>query len=365
LPGKTVKIVSGPHKNLSGVVKSTTSKGATVVLHPSGKELIFSKKEVDVIDPSAIPIPNATMLGRATSPMGGTSPLHGGPSITSGGQQWVYGRSATGQSPIFPYSGFVTPPSQAPATKPASADPKIFSMARPIPHPAYMGASLISPSVLNISRPLLVILDLNGTLLYRKNKGSNFKPRPHLDEFLEYLFSNHVVMFWSSARPYNVISMCKQFFSPEQFQRVAAIWTRDNLRLSPAAYGANTQVYKQLSWVWSDANIQAKNPVPNTYWDHSNTVLLDDSVEKSASEPYNLIRIDEFEARPDQLKEDVLPQVALYLDILRSQRDASAYIRRSPFLHDPTMPRAAAEAFAVARSAATIQPPYLSSSSAG
>lgn len=305
--GSTARIREGPHKDLTGLVKAVTNKGASIQVHLRNKVTILSlnKYMLDVVNGAPTQVP-------------ATLPGHQGAS-------------------------------QARLQTRSSGEPKVYFVPRPSPGQAYLEAAFASPSASDYSRPLLVILDLNGTLLYRKRKGSNFMPRPHLDEFLEYLFSNHVVMVWSSARPHNVINMCQKFFTPEQYQRVAAIWTRDHLHLSQEAYNANTQVYKQLSWVWADAGIQAKNPVPGAIWDQSNTVLLDDSVEKSISEPFNLIKIDEFEGRSDQMSEDVLPQVALYLHTLRSQHNVSSYIRSQPMLIDPAMPRAAASALARTR----------------
>lgn len=363
IDGKTVRVRVGPHLGRTGVVKSNTKNGAHVEFQSDNKIMLFGKKQLELITSSdgLIPVSAATAFEEAfgAAPAAISRALPNRPSSTASQAQNV----ASPPRMVSPYSGIMAPPPRAWQPQPPQTrvvgEPKVYSIARPVPNKAYMEAAHLRPSNLNVSRPLLVILDLNGTLLHRKTKGSNFKPRPHLDEFLEYLFSNHSVMVWSSARPHNVINMCKQFFTPEQFQRVTAIWTRDNLQLTPEAYSANTQVYKQLSWVWRDVRIQAKNPVRNTFWSQSNTVLLDDSVEKSASEPYNLIRIGEFENRPDQQGEDVLPQVALYLNTLRSQRDVSAYIRTQPFVPDPSMPRAASEAFAVARHAAMFQSPYL------
>lgn len=386
-PGKTVRVSEGPHSNLSGLVKSVTKNGADVevLLKNRIKIINFSKKKLEVVGTGAgaraitqaRPIKASPLPTIKTLPVAGTFPV----AAEAPGQQTQAKNMAYNQPPAVPIPGLVAdsihtlpvrPTKGASPHRPSegmlpaistggaspgrqnghSSEPKIYSIPRPQPSHAYMMMAHQQPVPSSISCPLLVILDLNGTLLFRKNKGSSFVPRPHLDEFLEYLFSNHVVMVWSSAKPGNVNRMCQNFFTEEQYQRVAAIWTRDNLRLSQQAYFANTQVYKQLSWVWQDHSIQSKNLVPGGYWDQSNTVLLDDSVEKSASEPYNLIRIEEFENRPDQANEDVLPQVALYLDTLRAQQNVSAYIRTQPFAPDRSMPRAAAEAFEVARYAA-------------
>ena len=66
--------------------------------------------------------------------------------------------------------------------------------------------------------------------------------------------------------------------------------------------------------------------------------MIDDSVEKAASEPHNLIEIDEFEGRPEQMTVDVLGQVVRYLEVLRMERDVSAYMRTKPFVFDEGAP---------------------------
>ncbi|KAK4505011.1 hypothetical protein PRZ48_002974 [Zasmidium cellare] len=210
-------------------------------------------------------------------------------------------------------------------------------MQRPVPNPNYLYYATQAPQTLDFSRPLLVILDLNGTLLFRKTYGGSnaFTPRPHVYEFLEYLFSNHTVMVWSSSKPENVAKMCSDLFTPEQRSKLAAVWARDKLRLPAAAYHSKVQVYKQLSWVWEDPAIQASIPIPGGVWTQANTVLIDDSFEKSASEPHNQIELEEFMAKPEQMTTNVLGEVARYLDTLRSQRDVSAYMRLYPFFYDP------------------------------
>lgn len=204
-------------------------------------------------------------------------------------------------------------------------------MERPTPTQAYMQHTLKPAQTLASPRPLLVILDLNGTLLVRqKFGGSNpFIARPRVEDFLAYLFANHVVMVWSSARPNNVDSMLSNLLTPEQRDEIVAVWARDKLRLTPEMYDKKVQVYKQLSWVWSDASIRGKKP-----WSQADTVLIDDSAEKAAAEPYNMIELEEFEAKPEQMKMDVLDQVREYLENLKWQHDVSSYIKRHPFKYD-------------------------------
>ncbi|KAF2168066.1 hypothetical protein M409DRAFT_21513 [Zasmidium cellare ATCC 36951] len=217
---------------------------------------------------------------------------------------------------------------------------RLYIMQRPTPTSTYLHYATQPPQTMDFSRPLLVILDLNGTLLYRKTFGGSnaFTPRPHVYDFLDYLFNNHTVMVWSSSKPENVARMCSDLFTSEQRSKLAAVWARDKLRIPANAYNQKVQVYKQLSWVWNDAEIQASNPVSGGVWTQANTVLIDDSIEKSVSEPHNLIELEEFEAKPTQMETNVLDSVARYLDDLRSQRDVSAYMRLCPFVYDPSQP---------------------------
>lgn len=217
------------------------------------------------------------------------------------------------------------------------ATPRLKVMKEPQPAAYYRHGVQIPTNRLDAPRPVLVVLDLNGTLLHRKDRGTNFTSRPNVLEFLNYLFANHKVMVWSSAKPENVKLMCQKLFTAEQHEMIVAIWARDKLGLPTHAYNMKCQVYKQLSWVWNDTSIQASNPVPDSFWDYTNTVLIDDSVEKAASEPYNLVQIEEFVAREDQMTTDVFGQVIEYLDKLKWHDNVSSYIRSAPFVYQSAM----------------------------
>ncbi|KAK1817068.1 hypothetical protein LTR12_008557 [Friedmanniomyces endolithicus] len=185
------------------------------------------------------------------------------------------------------------------------------------------------------TRPLLVVLDLNGTLLHRAARGGSiFITRPRVTEFLHYLLANHKVLIWSSAQPANVEAMCKKLFTPEQRAILVGIWARDKMRLSAQQYAQKVQCYKQLSWVWRDDDIAASY-VHMDEWGQDNTVLIDDSVEKAATEPLNLIKMEEFEGTEEQLGKDVLGQVVEYLEVLKGARDVSACIRAAPYYFRP------------------------------
>ncbi|KAI5367419.1 putative FCP1 domain, HAD superfamily protein [Septoria linicola] len=227
-------------------------------------------------------------------------------------------------------------PKLSPAQRRENA-PRLHMMERPQPTTLYYHLAAQEPRVLPSPRPLLVVIDLNGTLLKRtKFSGTNkFTARPYLYEFLSYVLANHKLMIWSSARPENVATMCSNLFTPEQRKQLVAVWARDTLRLSDKAYNEKVQVYKQLSWIWNDTKIQSANPDKEQMWGQSNTVLIDDSIDKAASEPHNLLEVEEFEGQPEQIKSDsYLNEAMHYLSTLSCQVDVSAYMSRHRFKVD-------------------------------
>lgn len=208
----------------------------------------------------------------------------------------------------------------------------------PDPTPRYIAQSLPPSFPLRQPRRIFVIMDLNGTLLYRPNKRNpfNFIQRPHAREFLDYCIDTFHVAIWSSARPENVDKMVAQLLSPAQRAKCVIIWARDKLGLSPADYSARVQVYKRLTAIWNDPRVLASHPgaAHGQRWDQTNTVLVDDSVEKGRSEPYNILQLPEFEGLNTEPL-DVLPQVHDYLNTLCYQTNISSYIRDRPFEINP------------------------------
>jgi len=192
---------------------------------------------------------------------------------------------------------------------------------------------------------LLIILDLNGTLVYRPNPSrqpTKIEHRPYLREFLQYLFTNFSVMVWSSARPQNVQSMTDQVLPRDQASALVARWARDSFGLSPHEYNENVQVYKDLRLVWSKDEIQKQHPQyqDGARWDQRNTVLIDDSLEKAFAQPHNLIDIPEFEGVPKgrgreaEMEQRVLNELAGYLERVRYQQNVSSFMREKPFAAD-------------------------------
>ncbi|KAF4455268.1 hypothetical protein F53441_2418 [Fusarium austroafricanum] len=224
--------------------------------------------------------------------------------------------------------------SQSPPRTPTKASGGV-----PDPTPQYIAQAKLSPERLPQPRRILIIMDLNGTLLHRPNKRRpfNFVERPHAKTFLKYCLEAFHVAIWSSARPENVNRMVEQLLTPEQREQCLVIWGRDYFGLSEGDYNAKVQVYKRLTTVWTNPRVMAAHPQAHKggLWDQSNTILVDDSFEKGRSEPFNLLTLPEFSGLATETP-NVLPQVHDYLNELAHQADISRFVRQSPFKLDPS-----------------------------
>ncbi|KAI9782015.1 MAG: hypothetical protein M1816_002124 [Peltula sp. TS41687] len=208
----------------------------------------------------------------------------------------------------------------------------------PIPTEAYLLQASQPPVRLKQPQHLLLVIDLNGTLLYRPNLANSSKlvARPGIEPFLAYIFSSFQIMIWSSSRAKNVELMCDKIFNAEQAKRLIARWGRETLGLTDRQYNNKVQVFKRLEWVWDKAEVASSHPafLQDARWDQSNTVLIDDSVLKGAGQPFNILEVPEFAGREESRNKDTLMKVAAYLDELRFHHDVSAFMRANPFVVD-------------------------------
>jgi hypothetical protein len=230
-----------------------------------------------------------------------------------------------------------TPPPAKAGKKGKYGDQKIMLPA-PQPTGLYLSQAAEQASSNDALGDVLVILDLNGTVLFRPNKNAKTMiARPYLKPFLHYLFQNFKVMVWSSAKPVNVKSLVEQALDKDLRSMLVATWARDTFGLSATNFNQNVQVYKNLKLIWSRDQIQQHHPkyeAGERFGQH-NTVLIDDSALKASAQPHNLLEIPEFEATPEQMEsDDVLREVAGYLEMLRQQADVSKFISKHPFKAD-------------------------------
>jgi hypothetical protein len=208
----------------------------------------------------------------------------------------------------------------------------------------YILTASIPPYRLDQPMEKLLILDLNGTLLYRPRnpqkdrsldmRQASTRPilRPHLPKFISYIFRNFKIMVWSSAAPNNVKAMVAAVTTPEQLKQVIAIWGRDTFGLSKKEYRRKAITIKDLTKIFKDKKIQ-KYCKTGT-WDAGNTILLDDSVIKASFQPHNHVCVPEFvwnEMKAGDVQDDALWQVAGYLEELRYQGHVARFIKQNPF----------------------------------
>lgn len=216
---------------------------------------------------------------------------------------------------------------------------RTYRKVSPPPAPAathlYLAQARLPPTRCAAPKKLLVILDLNGTLLVRpsRTRPRDFIIRPGVHQLLDYLLDNHVVMVYSSARPENVEAMVDALVSKKRAKAFAAVWGRDKLELTPAQYDEKVQVYKKLERVWKDEHIQS-TCLNGQRWSQANTVLIDDSHLKALSQPHNLIQIPEFTQKLQMTKEvrrrehEVLASIRAKLEELKWTHDVSRLILR-------------------------------------
>lgn len=229
----------------------------------------------------------------------------------------------------------------------------------PFPTAAYRLQALQPAQKAPKPQPLLIISDLNGALILRKARSKTvYTERPALSGFLAHLFARgtaaydwrqqndakppaHKFMIWTSATPQTTTSVTASLLTKEEKANTIAIWARDRLGLNARQYNAKVQVYKKMESVWGDEGIQKAHPLYDRgeRWSQRNTLLIDDSVLKATSQPFNLINVPELteELIVDETsttKIPVLGQVAAYIEEASQFEDVSAWARINPFVVD-------------------------------
>ncbi|KAG0241209.1 hypothetical protein BGW41_006202 [Actinomortierella wolfii] len=230
-------------------------------------------------------------------------------------------------------------------------------------HPEYVARAQQRPlRRLGTPQKPLIILDLNGTLFCKNKSTKAHIPRPFLESFNEFLFANFRVMVFSSARPERVGLMVEKGFG-ERAKDLDRVWSRDFFGLHEADYHRRVLTVKDLDYVWnvlreeqeqeqrqqwqqrqrqvpseeessivegstdgSPASSDTTNSASSrenfgasgsssafripTVYDQTNTIIIDDSAEKTQLQPYNRILVKEFKGEQDDI---ALVQVMAYL----------------------------------------------------
>jgi hypothetical protein len=218
------------------------------------------------------------------------------------------------------------------AGRDVKTEPSAASGGIPNPTVEYIEAANEISHPLAAPRHLLVVIDLNGTLLYRpsRNHPTKFIDRPNARLFLKYCIETFHVVIWSSARLGNVNAMCNSIMTPELRKKCIAIWAREKFDLTATDFDRRVICYKRLTKLWNTKTIADTHPEAylGRKWDQTNTVLIDDSVEKAKAQPFNLIEVPEWSG---DMTDSVLPSVHDYLNMLSQHSNVSACLRSNPF----------------------------------
>ena len=230
------------------------------------------------------------------------------------------------------------PPARKNAQSATDSKDDLIHLPAPIPTSAYLDNARAIPNPLPSPQRLLLVLDLNGTLLYRPRASQNYTPRPYLINFLQYAFANHSLLVWSSAQPCNVKGVCTRLFSRDQRRSLLGVWGRDTLGLTSTQYKERVQVYKRLDRIWGNTTLQRLHPdfEGGKRWGQNNSVLIDDSALKASAQPYNHVKVPRFAQGADEKGggRDVLKKVVGYLEEARKWSDVSGFVRHTPFATD-------------------------------
>ena len=225
-----------------------------------------------------------------------------------------------------------------PRREPTPINAEVEPVPVPKPNIAYLAHAQELPSRLSHPRKLLVLLDLNGTLVYRHGANRQFSvKRPGVDRLLDYLFKNHAVMIFTSATHRSAEKMAKELLTPSQYGELVAIRCREHLGLTSEQFRNKVQVYKDLNKIWTVPEAEQSALELGTKWDMTNTVLIDDSVVKAKSHPHNLLQVSEFlhptsntkkaQQKWTQAETDVMRSVEAKLNALSYQASVACQIR--------------------------------------
>jgi hypothetical protein len=175
-------------------------------------------------------------------------------------------------------------------------EPDYATRARLLEHEVVRLRALVPTSKRN---PKLLILDLNGLLLYRRmgnDKSRAPRPhdkkagafnvwlRPHATTFLDFVLSKFHVAIWSSAGRHNILPLLNLLFPDgDGEQKVAFVWSQSECTDSGETHPDNPNrplFLKEVSKVFERAEYEG-------LYTASNTLLIDDDAYKAARNPHN------------------------------------------------------------------------------
>ncbi|BGP51870.1 hypothetical protein JCM10450v2_007830 [Rhodotorula kratochvilovae] len=245
----------------------------------------------------------------------------------------------------------------------------------PSPSSGYLAVASEAPSTLDPSagvaaEPLVVVLSLNNTLLFRpkrSTKGSTMPiVRPYLSTFLEYLCGSHLhpspadrepparafePIVYSAARAHNVLTLLRAVglvpplaaagddgaYRPREGEGdvLRAVLSRESMGMMDADYRRDVQAVKDLGKVWSELGLEEKDGTRRT-------VLLEEEEPAAAAQPYSRLPITPFlvsnpsstlsrpsvRELPCSSADDPALLITIHLlELLRSEKNAPAALK--------------------------------------
>ena len=192
----------------------------------------------------------------------------------------------------------------------------------------------------------LIVLDVNGFLLYRSRHvitgvqrngfdsiGNNLYDRPYVRQFLKWLQTRgFYVALWTSATAPVAESLRKHLFTGNIPAPLFCFSQKECISLPRSESTLGPVFSKPLSVVW-DSDVAKQHG-----FDKSNTIILDDSFEKQASNLANCIITRTFNASSAEAVSLSLKELGAkgslwaYLDgLARHQGDVQTYIKEKPY----------------------------------
>ncbi len=200
----------------------------------------------------------------------------------------------------------------------------------------------LEKTVDKMEKKRLVILDINGLLCYKIKTNLLFQDikkypkgqypyqyykinnsihiifRPYYYEFLVKLFENYHVAFFSSTTEQNASKILNVLLTKNQMRYKIFSWYRDHTKFDPDKNDKdNFETIKLLEDVYT-------NPVVNINhtWSNLNTIMVDDSVEKTRfNDSKNIIIVPSFiAANEEQVLLQTLDRIKLAFENLENNK---------------------------------------------
>lgn len=139
---------------------------------------------------------------------------------------------------------------------------------------------------------MLLVLDINGVLCCKVKTGGNIKLnayevkfRPHVKEFLDYVYDNFTIGFFSSTTKPNAKAILDSLLSVEQANKTLFYWFRDRTKADLELGGHET--------------IKLASDIRQEYQD-LDLLMLDDSSDKMRyNDPKDYIICNSYDGRDE------------------------------------------------------------------